>query len=110
MRSIGCGLRLSGRLPRRSDCEVKVGVAELVYALCAATSLLCAALLIRSYRATRQKLLLWSSLCFGGLAINNGLLFIDLVVVPEITLEAWRTGVALVAVALLIFGLIWEAA
>jgi hypothetical protein len=81
---------------------------ELVYVLCALTSVLCAGLLLRSYRANRSRLLLWSTLCFVGLAINNILLFVDLVLVPDIDLMFVRTGSALVALMLLTVGLIWE--
>lgn len=84
-------------------------IAELAYLAGALTSILCAVLLIRSYRATRASLLLWSSLCFVGLALNNVLLFADLFIVPTIDLELWRSGTALVAMLLLLFGLIWEA-
>lgn len=83
-------------------------MAELVYALCALTSALCAALLVRSYLWTRSRLLLWSSLCFIGLAINNALLFIDMVLVPSVDLAIFRTGSALIAMTLLVFALIWE--
>lgn len=83
-------------------------VAEAAYFLCTLTSILCAVLLIRSYRATRTRLLLWSSLCFVMLALNNLLLFADLFLVPSINLELWRSGTALVAMLLLLFGLIWE--
>lgn len=81
---------------------------ELVYVLCALTSVLCAGLLLRSYRANRTRLLLWSTLCFVGLAINNILLFIDLVLVPDIDFRFFRSGSAFVALALLTIGLIWE--
>lgn len=84
-------------------------MATFVYALCALTSLLCAALLARGYRATRARLLLWASLCFAGLALNNVLLFIDLRVVPSIDLSAWRSLPALAGLAILIYGLIWDA-
>ncbi len=83
-------------------------MAEAVYLLCALTSLLCAVLLVRSYRAQRSRLLLWSTLCFAGLAINNILLLVDLVLVPEIDLSLVRTGTAVSAVVLLLIGLIWE--
>jgi hypothetical protein len=83
-------------------------MAEVVYALCALTSIACAALLIRSYLTTHVRLLLWSSLCFVGLALNNVLLFIDLIVVPQVDLEVWRLGVALLAMLMLLFGLLWE--
>lgn len=79
-----------------------------IYALCALTSLLCSALLLRSYRSTRVKLLLWSGLCFAGLALNNILLFIDMRVVSTVDLSVWRTIPALVGVSLLIWGLVWE--
>jgi hypothetical protein len=83
-------------------------MAETVYLLCALTSIACASLLWRSYSRTHTSLLLWSCLCFSGLAINNILLFVDLVVVPEMDLSILRGIVALVGMMALIFGLIWE--
>ena len=55
-------------------------MAETVYALCALTSLACAALLLRGYVRSRVRLLLWSGLCFAFLFLNNVLLFVDKVV------------------------------
>lgn len=83
-------------------------MALVVYSLCALTSLLCAGLLLRSYLQNRTRLLFWSSLCFLGLALNNMLLFIDLVLVPEVDLSLYRAVSALLAMALLLFGLIWQ--
>jgi hypothetical protein len=84
--------------------------AELVYLLCALTSALCAALLLRSYFRSRTRLLVWSSLAFVGLALNNALLFVDLVLLPTtVDLSLWRNGVALAALSVLVFGLIWDA-
>jgi hypothetical protein len=83
-------------------------VAESVYALCALTSILCAALLFRGYRANRTRLLFWSSLCFAGLALNNVLLFADLVLLPNIDLFFWRSAAALLGMSILLYGLIWE--
>ena len=83
-------------------------MASLVYLLCAITSLICASLLLRSYLANRTPLLFWSSLCFIGLAMNNILLFIDLVIVPTIDLSLYRTLCALIGVVVLVFGLIWD--
>jgi hypothetical protein len=80
----------------------------LIYALCALTSLTCAALLLRAYRRSRGRLLLWSSVSFVGLCLNNVLLFVDLVVVPSIDLSIPRAAVALAAVMVLLFGLTWE--
>ena len=83
-------------------------MAETVYLLCALTSVACAWLLVRSYRRSRTSLLLWSSMCFVGLALNNALLFTDLVVVPTVDLSLLRALTGLVAVAALLVGLIWS--
>jgi hydrogenase/urease accessory protein HupE len=81
---------------------------EIIYILCALTSLFCAVLLWRSYRRSRTKLLMWSTLCFFGLAINNVLLVVDLVVVPDADLALVRGAVALGSMLMLQIGLIWE--
>lgn len=39
---------------------------------------LCAVLLLRAFCNVRKRLLLWSGLCFTGLAISNALAFVDL--------------------------------
>jgi hypothetical protein len=83
-------------------------MAATVYVLCALTSLGCAVLLLRGYRRTRARLLLWSGLCFVGLFLNNLLLFTPIPGVGVATLEVWRAAPALVGVSLLIFGLVWE--
>jgi len=83
-------------------------MAEAVYLLCAATSSLCAVLLLRAYARTRTRLLLWSGLCFTGLALNNTLLVVDLIVVPDTDLSTWRLVPAVIGVALLLYGLVWE--
>jgi hypothetical protein len=84
-------------------------VAEAVYILCTLTSAACAVLLLRGYARSRARLLLWSGLCFILLALNNVLLFMDKVIFPNIDFWGWRTGTALAGLALLVFGLIWEA-
>lgn len=83
-------------------------MAEAVYLLCALTSMFCAALLFRSYRRQRTRLLMWTAACFVGLALNNVLLFVDLVLVPDIDLTVLRSGIAVVAVTLVVIGLTWE--
>lgn len=83
-------------------------MAMVAYAVGVLTSVFCAFLLIRSYRAQRTPLLLWCSLCFVGLALNNVILFCDLFVVPEVDLEIWRSLTALAALTLMLIGLIWE--
>ncbi len=79
-----------------------------VYILGALTSLACAVLLLRGYARGRKRLLLWSGLCFVGLALSNVLIFLDLVVFPQVDLYYWRLGTTLIAMALLLYGLIWE--
>ena len=79
-----------------------------VYILSTLTFAACAILLLRGYWRMKQKLLLWSSLCFFGLAISNLLLFLDLVVLPNVNLYILRLATAAVATLLLLFGLIWE--
>jgi cytochrome bd-type quinol oxidase subunit 2 len=83
-------------------------VAEGVYLLCAVTSIACALLLWRGYRLSRTRLLFWSSLCFVGLALNNVLLLVDLVMVPDVDLTVWRSSVGLVALMILLIGLVRE--
>lgn len=85
-----------------------MSLATVVYVVCAATSILCAGLLIRSYVAGRVRLLLWSALCFVGLAVNNILLVVDEKVVPDIDLQLLRDASGVAAVGILLFGLIWE--
>ena len=83
-------------------------MATLVYALCALTSLACAVLLLRGYRASRARLLLWSGLCFAGLTLNNVLLVLDRLVYTAVDLSTWRLVVALAAILFLLYGLIVE--
>lgn len=81
-------------------------MAEAVYILCALTSLGCATLLFQGYRRSRTKLLFWSSVCFAGLALNNLLLFIDLIALPSVDLSLVRGLVALASLLLFVWGLI----
>ncbi len=79
-----------------------------VYALCALTSVACATMLLRAYRRTAIRLLLWSGLCFACLALNNLLLIVDVQVLPEHDLSVIRSLPAVVGIALLLYGLVWE--
>jgi hypothetical protein len=65
-------------------------------------------LLLRSYRQNRTRLLLWSGLAFVALALNNFLLFLDIVVLPSVNLLPFRDASAFAAVALLLYGFVWE--
>ena len=79
-----------------------------VYLLGTLITLACAILLLRGYWRGRKKLLLWSSICFFGLSLSNFLLFIDLIVLPDVDLYVWRLATAAVAMMFLLYGLIWE--
>ena len=80
----------------------------IVYILCFLTSSACAWLLGRSYARSKARLLLWSSACFVLLAGNNLLLVLDLLVFPDVNLRIGRLLLALAAVAVLIFGFVWD--
>jgi hypothetical protein len=80
----------------------------IVYTSCALTSILCAFLLLRFFYETRYKLLLWSGLCFAGLAMSNLVLVLDKVIFPELDFGPSRLITALVALLPLIYGLIFE--
>jgi hypothetical protein len=81
----------------------------IVYLMCVATSLLCAYLLARAYRRGRTKLLIWSALCFTLLAVNNLVVAADVLLLPTIDLTVVRLMTSLAAVAVLLYGFIWEA-
>jgi hypothetical protein len=81
-----------------------------VYVLSFLTSTACAWLLGRSYARNGTRLLLWSSICFGFLALNNLVLVLDLVVWPstDVDLKLPRLLLAFAAVIALIWGFVWE--
>jgi hypothetical protein len=81
---------------------------QAVYVLCAATALACSFLLFRSYRRRRVALLLWCGLAFSIFTLENVILFVDVILVPDIDLSLVRRLVAFLGVAVLLFGLIWE--
>jgi Family of unknown function (DUF5985) len=80
----------------------------LIYTLCAVAALACATLLLRAYVRGGYRLLLWSGLCFAGLTANNLLLVADKVIFPAVDLSLARASVALAAISVLLFGLIWD--
>ena len=83
-------------------------MAETIYTLCMLTSLACAWLLLGSYRRTGHRLLFWSGLCFGVMTLNNVLLLLDKLFLPDTDLRAMRQATALIALLLLLYGLIYE--
>lgn len=72
------------------------------------TTILCAMLLLRAYGNVRKRLLLWSGLCFVGLSFSTLLRIADLRIFLATDLYAYRLGTAALAMALLLYGLIWE--
>jgi hypothetical protein len=80
----------------------------LVYSLCFATSALCAFLLGRSYLRARSRLLFWSSVCFVLLAGVNFVVVLDMLVYPDIDFRPLRLWLSLLAIAVLLFGFIWD--
>jgi hypothetical protein len=83
-------------------------IETVIYLMCVATSLLCAYLLARAYRRSRTKLLIWSALCFALLAVNNLVVAADVLLLPTIDLTMLRLATSLAAVAVLLYGFIWE--
>lgn len=72
------------------------------------TTVLCAVLLLRAYQNVRKRLLLWSALCFIGLAVANLLRIADLRIFLALDLYTYRLGIIAIAMGLLLWGLIWE--
>jgi hypothetical protein len=81
----------------------------LVYTLCLAASVLCAVLLLQTWRQRRSRLLFWTAAGFLLLAANNLLLVADLVLFPTVDLWPWRQLASGLAVGVLLYGFVWEA-
>lgn len=83
-------------------------MAALVYLLCALAALACTVLLFRAYLRVGTRLLFWSAVCFACFTVNNLLLTIDLLVLPDVNLFVARNVAALTGILALLYGLIWE--
>lgn len=79
-----------------------------VYLFGVLVTLSCGVLLTRAYSSVGKRLLLWSAVCFYGLALSNLIVFLDLVVFANVDLYRWRLITAAVAMLILLYGLIWE--
>jgi hypothetical protein len=79
-----------------------------IYALCFVASAGCAWLLARSFARTRTRLLLWSAAAFVLIALNNFFVVVDLILLPSVDLLPLRRMASLAAVAVLLYGFIWE--
>lgn len=83
-------------------------IAVLVYSLCALLSAAVAALLWRSHRVARSRLVAWTALCFSGLTVSNLLLVLDKLVLAQTDMSVLRQSVALASIGVLLFGLVYE--
>jgi Family of unknown function (DUF5985) len=79
-----------------------------IYVLCLLASTTCTWLLLRGYRRTLTRLLLWVGLCFAFLSLNSLAVLFDLLILPQWDLRVWRHVASLTAVCVLLFGLVWE--
>ncbi len=82
--------------------------AALIYLLCLLTSSLCAVLLARSYLRDRSRLLLWVALGFAALSVNNLLLVVDLLLLPNVDLWVLRQLAMGIAICVFLYGFLWE--
>jgi hypothetical protein len=80
----------------------------VVYSLCLATSAVCAGLLVRAYRRTGSRLLLWSAGAFVLLALNNLGVVLDMLILKDVDLSLARALPALAAILVLLYAFIWE--
>lgn len=79
----------------------------VLYLLPALACLACTTLLAREYLRNRVRLLLWSTLCFAGLSLNNTLLFLDIIIFPDLDLRLIRVLASLTGMLFLLYGF-WE--
>lgn len=82
-------------------------IAEAIYLLCGGTSMVAAFLLLRQYKKAPGQLLFWSFVGFLGLAANNVLVYVDLVIVPTRDLGLVRTLTGAAGLMALLYGTIW---
>lgn len=83
---------------------------EIMTALCAIISAFCAIMLLRGFSRRKVTKLFWVAMCFVGLAIENSLLFIDLVLLPQIDLSVIRNSIAMAGIICLSFTFFEKAA
>lgn len=79
-----------------------------IYVLCALTAAGSSCCLLRGFVRSGSRLLLWCGIFFGTLGLENILLFVDFILVPEFDLSLIRRIVPLVGVLLLLYGLIFD--
>lgn len=99
------------RFVSKRKIEMEKKMAEIVYSLCFLLSVLCSFMLFRKYKKSRINLLLYTGVAFALIAINNIILFLDLVVFPDAEFNGALLRIVSGALGstVLLFGLIWEA-
>ena len=80
-----------------------------IYVLCLLTAIGCFLMLLKGYWRSGTRLLMWSAVCFGFLALHSVAVVIELLFIPSTDLQALRHGASLLAASSLVFGLVWEA-
>jgi hypothetical protein len=63
---------------------------------------------MRAFFSTGAKLLFWSSLCFGCLALNSLAVVLDIVILPDFDFQLLRHLASVAAVGVLLFGFVWD--
>jgi cytochrome b subunit of formate dehydrogenase len=52
--------------------------------------------------------LFWSAICFGLLAVVNGIVILDMLILPGQDFRSSRLLLTVAAIAVLLFGFIWD--
>jgi hypothetical protein len=83
---------------------------EVVYTICAVISLLCTSVLFMNYRRTGSRLLLWVTVSFVLLSLNNVFACVDLLLLPDVEMSGSLVRNFLLALAgtSLSCGIAWE--
>lgn len=80
-----------------------------VYILCAITSVISAALLLRGALRHGNRMLFWSAMCFLAMAANNSLLYANFIIFPDVDLLTAARIATLIGIIMVNYGLIWHA-
>lgn len=80
----------------------------IVFSMSLIASAICALLLARAFARSGVRMLFWSAVSFGFLAVNNALAVIDIVALPDSSIPELRLSASLIAVGVLIYGFIWR--
>lgn len=76
----------------------------LVYGLGLVTAVICAVVVLLSWRRTRAPILFWTGISFVLLSINNVILLLDRVILLDVNFWPWRQVPTVFAVLVLLYG------